>query len=186
MIKHYSILNEDKLKVRNVAEKIFHGKEKLIGKLITWESFTMNWLWFDLPKSELDRKNWIENRPKWIQILNKEFIKWRYPCKLYVAHGKGVQLFEHGAMINKFIANSTKKILNASTNTIDRCEELLQTDTEGKKLLRQYKRLNTEKLYTWSGMIGHSKLSGGLKSEMKKLIDAELKTNSDFLDLDTA
>jgi hypothetical protein len=174
MIKHYSISKEDQSRLANVAEKIYLKRAELINELISWESLTTKWMWFDLPDTELDRIAWIDIRPTWMRAINNEFRQRKYPVRLYNVFGHGVELKEQGAMSNKAVFSGAKKITNVFGNVLDNAEGVIESDPEGKRVLQNMSMGLRRTMIYWHGEIQLSTLPGGVKSDLIKMIKENL------------
>jgi len=180
MEKYYSLGGDDKLRINHAAEKIYSKKENLIGKLITWEAFTTEWLWFDLPVTELDRINWVAKRSTWTKAINSEFEKRNNACRLYNVPSLGVNLFEQTAMVSKHVVSNTKKATNCLSTIRDRTESMIESDTDGKRLLRIFDSSIKRTLTYLYGEVQLSGLPKGMKKDVLKIITNNLPQDKLF------
>lgn len=174
MIKYYKITKDDRQKIKDLAEKIYLNKEKLDDKIITWEDFTTKWTWFDLPDSQIDQKNWIENRSTWVRLINDEFIKRKNACRLYVVFGRGVQLSLNERMVSKHIIKNTKKTTNCLSTVVSRTENMLESNTEGKRLLRIFSSATKRTMIYLYGEVQLSSLPKDVKTNVLKLLKSNI------------
>ena len=174
MRKYFGLTNNDLEKVAAIADKIYTNRDRIVGKLISWESLTIHYFNFDLPSDELEHKDWVNSRPHWIVLLNKEFIKRNNACRLNVVHGQGLELLINKAMVGRHITDSTKKATNCLKTITNRTDEMITCDTEGKNFLRMFNNKIKGTLIYLYGEVSLSKLPNEWKKELMKLIKKNL------------
>jgi len=82
----YVIKQKDFPHVKNIAERIYEERNELQGKIISWESFTSKYFWFDLPEEGDDymMECWIRKRTTLSDAINQYFVNQGYLCNLEV------------------------------------------------------------------------------------------------------
>lgn len=173
-MKYYSITKEDTDRLKTVADKFYIDKNKLDGKIISWESFTNDWLWFELPDTLLDEENWKKQRSNWKDSLNNIFIELERPCELFVIRGKGVQLMIDKMASSKYVSDRIKSYSNNTKNTINGCKERSISNPESKKLLKRIQKMFESFSYQAIGAIDDSRLPVNEKIEWKALFKKNL------------
>jgi len=177
MTKYYSITQQDIQRLRNVCDRLYIDKEKLDGKLISWESFTSNWLWFDLPENELDRENWKKLRSHWKNSINSEFIKLKRPCELFIVRGRGVQLLANKMASHRYSSDRMKSYVGNVKNTMVGCSERALSNPDEKKLFKRLESAFNGFLYQALGVIDDARLPAAQKQEWKLMIKKSIPKN---------
>lgn len=173
-MKYYSITKEDISRLKNTADRFYSKREDLDSKLISWESFTTDWLWFELPESLLDEEGWKKHRCHWKNSINDLFIELERPCELFVVRNRGVQLMINKLASHKYISDRIRSYSNNTKNTITGCKERVISNPESKKLLKKITRMFESFSYQAIGAIDDSRLPADLKIEWKRTFKKNL------------
>lgn len=173
-------IKRDKVKLENIAERIYQNKEKISGiKNISWEEFTDKYLKLDLPINEVERLHWVNKRTVWMNEINKTFLKNEYNCQLSVVPTIGVCLLTNGQVISQNMSKRTAKITNVFNKTIELFESMKDAFPEANKSIESFQRMTIDNLYAFSGRIDNSKLPREIKRELKKFLQKNLPTEND-------
>ena len=170
----YALRKTDKMKIKNLAERIFQVRESLIGRTIGWDDFTEKYMKLPIPNTDLERIQCVQYRTTWIDALNKEMVKQKYACKLFVVFNQGISILINGSASELTIRKRTRKISNVLGTTIEAVDDLKECFPEAAKLLEAYSKITIENLYAFSGRIDNSKLPQAIKRELKKIIQKSL------------
>lgn len=169
-----------KSKIMSIAEKLYENKDKLVNKLIRWETFTTDFLLLTLPTEEVEHLQWINRRRVWVDAINKQLLKNEYACQLYVIFGLGVQLLTNGNVITQSMSKRTKKIANTFNTTIEMCEMLKGAYPEAFKEIESFQKMNEEALYGLYGRISNSrKIPSAAKRELLNELKKALPPSED-------
>ena len=181
MIKFYSITKNDAFRLQGVTEKIYLAKDKI--DFISWENLTTKWLWFELPETEADHNEFVNKRPTWMRAINAEFRRRKYPIRLYNRFGKGVELKEQGAMSSQSNTNGIKKVSNVFKNVVDDLDGILDSNPEGKRVLKVMKAGYINTATYWVGVIQLSSLPMAIKQATIRMIKKNLPSDDNQLEL---
>lgn len=181
MRKYYGLTKELSNKIKTIAGDIYTKKDDLIDKEITWEYFTTSYIGIELPDTELEHKDWVNSRSTWVRSINDEFVKRKNACRLHVIFGRGVQLLINGKMVNRHITGKTKKAVNCFNSIIHQGEDMLESNTEGKKLLRMFNISVRHTLTYWYGEVNLSGLPNSDKKAIMKIIKDNIPTEQTSL-----
>jgi len=165
--------------IENIVEKLYQNREKLVGKTISWESLTGDYMKKDLPNDDLSNIYWIRYRPTWVQAINKKFIKAKYPCRLKTVYGYGVDLLIHESAVSNILAQRTKKVTKAIQLSIDLFNDMQVCFPEAKKILKISGNIMTETLFGILGRIDNSRLPASQRNELKKIIAKGLPSSEE-------
>lgn len=167
-------VRKDKVKIQNLAERLYQEREERVGKIVEWDVFTEKYIKLSLPNTDLERVRYVQARTKWIELINKEMVKNKYACKLFVIPCRGVSILINGSASELTIRKRTIKISNVLGSTIETIEEMKECFPEASKLLNAFAKITVENLYAFSGRIDNSKLPFSIRKELKKIIQKAL------------
>lgn len=170
----YVIRQKDFSHLKNVAERIYAERRELQGQLISWESFTSDYFWFDLPEEDDDYMNecWIRKRTTLKDAVNKYFIDQRYLCNLEVyGRDQGIIVNIGEALVTKTTIKDFKKITNVHKSGIKSYSDLLGIDLNLDPILKSHiRRLRDLGIFTLGQLEYDRKIKPALKNELKAII----------------
>lgn len=171
----YTITKEhDSKRLQEAANKIYDQKEDLLGKQITWEGFTTEYMDFPAPNGdELIRQRWIAARTTWVKALNELFIENKQPFHLEVLHSHGVYLLTDKPAAFKKISKRCKRQVNLYRTTVDEMQKIKASKAfpEVNRAIQGFTNIVREGMYGFLGKIENTRtLPKGAKEEIKEII----------------
>jgi len=163
--------------IKDTAEILNEQKEKIT--FINWESFTFDYMKFDIPvanKDNIDYVRWVQMRPTWIESINKEFAKSSLPCYLVVDPSRGVFVLTNGEAFKSSTTKRIRKLVSTITKTVEMSAAMQNSFPELKKAFAMIGRVHEDTLHALSGRIDISRLPVHIKNDLKKMIQDNLRT----------
>jgi len=170
----YALQGKDKVKIGTLAKRIYDEREERKGRILDWDVFTIEYMNFPLPTTDLDRVLYSRYRTTWVVEINKVMVKQKYACKLFVAFDKGISILINGSASELTIRKKTRKISNTLEATVEAIEELKECFPTASKLLEVYHKIILDNQYTFLGRIENSNLPAEIKRELKRIIQKGL------------
>ena len=167
---------KDAILIQMVAEILNKKKEKLVGKIISWEFITEEFgFTVPLPEEEMEMSQWVHVRSAWIGYINDEFIRNKYPCKLFVMRNKGVILTTNGVVPGKTATKEYKKIFNTHKTGINRMNILKESHPTLVKFIERWvSNIEDGSIYMLGQLTRDRTLPINVRREMKKIIQESL------------
>jgi len=170
-------------RIKYSAEKLYKNQKRLLGKRLTWENITVNYMKFELPANPLNEKYWVDYRSLWIHHINLYFSENSYECALFVEYNKGVQLQTGNAAIRAIFIKNMKRIIHSFDNGKERMLLLLnnfKNSKSHKKIILGLYNFYKEGLFSLAAKIDYENgISSIEKSELKKVVQKCLSTSTE-------
>lgn len=177
----FTFNKSDADKIKSATEKLYQDRDQFRGKIITWEDFWSQLLYFDLPDNDLNRHYWINIRTSFVRAINAQFAEYKYPCWLNVIYDNGVVL-----LIDKDAALHTSvKYTNKIINSVKLSKSILENhlesfdEPEAKHIMKTSLRFIDNTFYSIIGMVVGSKLPESSKQEIITKIQKALPSSID-------